>query len=783
MKSVWDAEPNEDEEPHPMRAPLVLSLSLTVLAAFPSLTPAAGPTPIAVSVPQRKEPVSYATEVADILAAKCVGCHSEALAENKLNLEEVPAMLKGGKRGPALVPGKADKSLLFTMASHRVEPVMPPKDKKDAKALTPEELGLLKLWIDAGAKDDSDENAEPPAPVQLGELPPGVQPINAVDMTADGTRVAAGRANVVQVFDADSGLEIISLGGHKDLIQSLRFTPDGRRLAAGSYQVVTLWNVPTGSLTATMAGSGDQPRALAALPDGKAVVSGGLDKRVRFWNPADGKPVRDFGVPFQVLALAASPDGRRLAVGGSENALQVVNAADGKPVFELKGHTGPVHDVAFLPGGTRLVSVSADGTGRLWTLPEKEEDKPADPVLLEGDKAPLRAVAVRPDGAVLVTAGDGGEVRFWEADGGKPAGKVESQGAPVLALAVSPKGDLLVAGSADKSARLIDLAGKTVTRALTGHLGPVNAVAFSPDGSQVATAGGEGGIKVWDASTGQGVIAFGHAAPNNAAIQPVNRLAFSGPGRVVSASADKTLKAWAYEGRWSEMKPLGPHAFRILALDFNPDGTLLAAGGGEPSRSGEIKIWEVGKGMHVRTLDGLHSDTVFGLRFSPDGTLLASAGADKFMKVTRVADGKEVKSFEGHTHHVLAVDWKDDNKQIVTGGADNVLKLWDFETGEQVRTFQAAGKQVTAVRWVPGKTDVAGASGDKTVKFWNAGNGSVVRTFAGPGDYVFGVATSRDGSRVAAGGADGVLFVWNGQNAQVLRKIEPQAPVKAAGGK
>src|SRR4051794_25798962 len=206
------------------------------------------PSPIQVAVPTRKEPVSYAGEVADILDAKCVGCHSSVLAENKLSLEDVASMLKGGKRGPAVLPGKSDDSLIFQMAAHRVEPVMPPKDKKDAKSLTPEELGLIKLWIDAGAKDDSDENAEAATLVTLGELPPGVQPINAVDMTGDGARVACGRANVVQVYDAASGLEILSLGGHKDLIQSLRFSPDGRRLAAGSYQIVTLWDVPTAGL-------------------------------------------------------------------------------------------------------------------------------------------------------------------------------------------------------------------------------------------------------------------------------------------------------------------------------------------------------------------------------------------------------------------------------------------------------------------------------------------------------------------------------------------------------
>src|SRR5919112_336420 len=95
----------------------------------------AEPEPIAVAVPARSEPASYAREVADILDAKCTGCHSTALAENRLVLEDVAGMLKGGKRGPALVPGRADESLLFQIAAHLVDPVMPPKEKKEAQPL------------------------------------------------------------------------------------------------------------------------------------------------------------------------------------------------------------------------------------------------------------------------------------------------------------------------------------------------------------------------------------------------------------------------------------------------------------------------------------------------------------------------------------------------------------------------------------------------------------------------------------------------------------------------
>ena len=750
------------------------TLALFLCLAAPSFLSAA-PTPIPVSNLTLKQPVSYSRDVADILSAKCVGCHSEAIAESKLNMEEVAGMLKGGKHGPAVLPGKAEASLLFQMGSHRVEPVMPPKEKKEAKPLTSDELGILKLWIDSGAKDDSAEMAQAET-FELGDLPPGVQPIYALDITADGQRVACGRANLVQVYDADSGVEIITLGGHKDLIESVRFTPDGRRLAAGSYQFVTLWNVPTGNLTATFNGHGDQVKTAFVLPDGATIISSGLDKTVRFWDRT-GKPIRQFSTPSEILALAASPDGKSLALGGPDNLVRIVSAADGKEISPpLSGHAGAILDLAFLAGGKKIASVSADGNARIWTLAEPRADKPLDPLLLPGSKGPIRALVVTPDGRIVITAGDDGKVRFWHAEDGKVSQELSIHDQPVLALAISPKGDRLLTGSADKTAKVLELPGGRVLKTLSGHLGPVNTVAFSPDGTRFATGGNEGGVKIWNTSRMEGLIAFGHKAPGDGPLQPIQRLAFAGNETIISASADKTLKAWSFEGDWSEMKPLGPHAFRVLALDFNPDGTLLAAGGGEPSRSGEVKIWEVGRGLPVRTLDGLHSDTIFSLRFSPDGSRLATAGADKFAKVSRVSDGKELRSYEGHTHHVLAVDWKSDGTQIVTGGGDNVIKLWEVETGEQLRTFQPAGKQVTSVRWLAGKPEVFGASGDKQVRLWNSDNGGVARAFSGPGDYIFAVASSKDGSRVVAGCADSVLFIWNGQNAQLQRKIDAPIP-------
>ena len=149
--------------------------------------PKVDPEPIVVEEPVRREKVSYSREVAELLEGKCIGCHGSVLAEKGLNLESVAGHAEGRRAGRRSC-GKADSSLMFKMAAHRIEPVMPPKDKPANKPMTPLELGLLQMWINQGATDDSEAWSSPrneaPKAIVLGDLPPGVQPINSVDMTA-----------------------------------------------------------------------------------------------------------------------------------------------------------------------------------------------------------------------------------------------------------------------------------------------------------------------------------------------------------------------------------------------------------------------------------------------------------------------------------------------------------------------------------------------------------------------------------------------------------------------
>ena len=82
-----------------------------------------------------------------ILKSRCVGCHNAKVSQSKLDLTEREAALRGGERGPAIIAGDAQKSLIYQFASRQLQPFMPPA----GDPLTADELKTLAVWINNGA--------------------------------------------------------------------------------------------------------------------------------------------------------------------------------------------------------------------------------------------------------------------------------------------------------------------------------------------------------------------------------------------------------------------------------------------------------------------------------------------------------------------------------------------------------------------------------------------------------------------------------------------------------
>src|SRR6267143_1457690 len=102
-----------------------------------------------------KKGVTYAADIKPIFEKSCIKCHGPEKQKGKLRLDSLAAALKGGEDGKVVEVGDSAKSMLVHNVAHvgDEDMFMPPPDNKDKiQPLTKEQVGLIRAWIDQGAK-------------------------------------------------------------------------------------------------------------------------------------------------------------------------------------------------------------------------------------------------------------------------------------------------------------------------------------------------------------------------------------------------------------------------------------------------------------------------------------------------------------------------------------------------------------------------------------------------------------------------------------------------------
>jgi WD40 repeat protein len=826
--------------------PLLISAALPIWAA-----------PLQVADVKRDTPVDFHRDLRPFLSDNCFSCHCQTTTKGGLNMETPEAMLKGGDTGPAILAGKSGESLLMTAAAHLDEDLaMPPRDNKaKAKNLTAEQLGLLKLWIDQGAKPSqkTDVNlAWQPLAANLGA-------IFAVAVTPDGQFAACSRGNRVFIYHLPSGALVASEVAHRDHVNSLAFSPDGRLLASGGYREVKIWS--------RIAEDGRPAQPLPPADPPKLARAEG--KTLAFLN-AEGKPAGQVDHGEAIAAFAVRADGKRFATAGGNFAK--LWSADGKLVAELRGNrfadelvaerdralqvangTVAYRKEAVLAAEKTLAATQERIKKATEALAPKQADlvvkqkaatdakaamavieqslamaeadfKKADEKLVAvADKAAqsaakaieaikgaaaVDAIKVATDAAAALQEAakvradrDASDVArkdaakklepakklFADADAAlkkSEAAKAASDTEIELAKAEEKKNTTTIAemkvaaDAAEAERKKAEEALQASRDAAKAAAQPVKAVAFSPDGTTIVTAGDDQLIHTWSAETG---APFDVISGQKAAI---TSLAFAPGGDLIATAGEKSL-AWNIAPRWKMERTIGtgdagsPLTDRVNAVAFSRDGKQLATGSGEPSRDGELKLWDAANGQLVRDFPRIHSDSICSIEFSPDGKLIATGAADKMARITDIAAGKVVRSFEGHTHHVLGVSWSADGRTVASAGAEGMVKVWDFVTGDRKKNIEGYEKEVTAVRFVAASGNLLTSSGDNRVRLV-AVDGKEVRAFPEVADFMQSAAASADGKFIVAGGQDSVLRVWNGADGKAVAKFqhETTAPEK-----
>jgi len=283
----------------------------------------------------------------------------------------------------------------------------------------------------------------------------------------------------------------------------------------------------------------------------------------------------------------------------------------------------------------------------------------------------------------------------------------------------------------------------------------------SSDGSQVLVLGPDGAASCWDPDNGSPIATFhlGHSQPLAVATVGPSEFVVAFPTHIVRINASRP---WLLHRVLGGQDSIGNARLidRVNALAFSPDGRLLATGGGEPSRSGELKIWDAAEGTVLRDLENLHSDCVTSLAFSPRGEWLASGGADRFARISHSSTNAPTIHLEGHTHHVLGVAWTPDGSTIASAGAEGAVKLWNPMTGERRRNIDGFSKEITGLQSVALTNQFVAVGGNGRGRIFRA-DGEKVRDLAVTSEYLQAFAVTPDGETAIGADDHGRVTFWS----------------------
>ncbi len=284
-----------------------------------------------------------------------------------------------------------------------------------------------------------------------------------------------------------------------------------------------------------------------------------------------------------------------------------------------------------------------------------------------------------------------------------------------------------------------------------GHGDQIHSLAISPDGRRMATGGGEGIARLWEADGRPIGRPMTHA-------KTIWDVAFSPDGRTVATLGyDRVARLW--DARTAD--PVGAPIDQggILAMVFLRESRTLLTGG----EDGAIRSWDVSQARPSAPAWKTGA-AVTGLRLDPAGSRIASWHADGSVRVREVSTGRET----GPTLHFMSfldieqgsapVAFLPDGRTLLVGAGGQV-RAWDLETGRPVGHAMRSPAAILDVALAPDGRIAAIASGT-AARLWDVASGRMIGAPLRHRLSVSSVRFSPDGRTLLTTSHDGTPRLW-----------------------
>jgi WD40 repeat protein len=572
---------------------------------------------------------------------------------------------------PKLVEGPPEGS----SGSPEAPPEGSPKGQEGA--------GIVRLWDTSTGGVRADFRREE-----------GDDPFTIALLSPDGRLVAIEDGGEVHVKSASTGRTVGVFEGR--LFLHHPFSADGRLLVLSGpeFERARVFDVASGRLVRDLRpGSGVYDAALS--PDGSRVVTGQIVGG-RIWEVKSGRFVELSGHAGAIVRAAFSLDGSRVLTLSEDSQGRVWDAETGRVLAVLAG--GSIGSASLTPDGRSVVTSGGD-EARIW------EVGGAAALVFRGHEAPVVSARFSPDGHSVISSDvGGGTARIWVAETGAQTSVLRPRELPgdelLLHAEFSADGKQAVTsglrlGPAESEAEQVpaalwDLATETVRREFHPLAGPLGGcksfegctfedAALSPDGTRLATAGGDGILRIWDVEEGSALetirVSRKTFGPEDIpflvsgvewAPDGMKVIALSGDGflHLFDATTLRRIRRFGADAGGGPISSLNP--------DLSRNGSLVAVG----YPDGTVRVWETATGRLVAELP--HAGPVYDVGFSSEGSFLVTASGDA-ATIWDLESQRPLTQLFGHRAAVLSVDFSPAGSSIVSGSEDETVRIWRCE--------------------------------------------------------------------------------------------------------
>lgn len=536
----------------------------------------------------------------------------------------------------------------------------------------------------------------------------------------DGTKILTRGGSGVSVWNADNGVHMFTLTGHKRNITKAKFSTDGKKiLTCGSASEIVVWSAETGKeefkIDENRIGSISPIFADADLDyKNENIVFCDESLRLGVINILTGQTLFTKNY-IKSTKVKFSPNGQSfLAV--HESSVGVYNASTGELLAQMIANGQLMNTADFDKTGQYILTGSADFTARIW------EAATGTPVSTFDHGAIVYNTQYTQDGERILTDSHDGLIKVWNLKDNKTILHLNIRPFRNSDASISPDGTILATVHySDTSTIVWDVITRDTLHHFKGMRAIINKVNFNADQSRIMLSCEDGTTRVYDIKQDyKELFAIrGHAQPVRAQFHPLNIDA------IMTSDLMGCTNVWS---RYSQdiintspqlsIAGLG-YGFDNIGPVYNNTGEFLLS---FSRKSNKPFLWDVLNNKIVKFFDQKFSIYYNALAISPDGEFAAISGEN-----LRIFSVKTGGAFTENSGGYSYVQFNNSGTQLLALGDNNrTVRIIDVQTGKITTSITSHTDVITTVKYSSDYNYILSTSADGSTRIWNATNGQLI---------------------------------------------------------